>query len=173
MQKLGMLLAAGLLAGSASAAVGVSINVGQPGFYGQINLGDAPPPRLVYSQPVYVERQTVEVEPIYLRVPMAHRSHWRENCYRYNACGRPVYFVQDRWYNDVYVPHYRQHYQERDGGWRGDDRRWERHDNGRWHEGGRGDGRDWHGEGRGDGDHRGGRDGGHDGGDHDGHGHDR
>jgi uncharacterized protein YcfJ len=26
---------------------------------------------------------------------------------QYNACGRPVYFVDDRWYNDVYVPHYR------------------------------------------------------------------
>ncbi len=163
MKKLGMLLAAGLLASSAYAEVGVSINVGQPGFYGQINLGDAPPPRLVSSQPVYIERQTVEVEPVYLRVPVAHRSHWRENCYRYNACGRPVYFVQDSWYNDVYVPHYRHH--EHDGGWR-DDRRdgdhWERHDNGRWHDGdGRRDGRDWH-EGRGDGDHG-----------HDGHGHDR
>ncbi len=151
MKKLAILVVAGLLATSAYAEVGVSINVGQPGFYGQINLGDAPPPRLVYSQPVWVERPAVALEPIYLRVPMVHRNHWRNYCYRYNACGRPVYFVQDRWYNDVYVPHYRRYYHERDG-WRGDDRRWERHDNGRWHDGDRHEWRDGgrdHGEGRG------------------------
>jgi len=27
-------------------------------------------------------------------------------CPKYNACGRPVYFVRDRWYNEVYVPQY-------------------------------------------------------------------
>ena len=32
---------------------------------------------------------------------------WRKHCHRYNACGQPVYFVQDNWYNDVYVPRYR------------------------------------------------------------------
>ena len=26
---------------------------------------------------------------------------------QYGACDRPVYFVTDRWYNDVYVPRYR------------------------------------------------------------------
>lgn len=44
------LLAASLLALSASAFasdVGVSISVGQPGFYGRIDVGDYPPPPLM------------------------------------------------------------------------------------------------------------------------------
>jgi hypothetical protein len=35
-------------------------------------------------------------------------QNWRKHCRKYNACGRPVYFVQDNWYNDVYVPRYRE-----------------------------------------------------------------
>lgn len=172
MKKIGILVVAGLLTTAAYAEVGVSINVGQPGFYGQINLGDAPPPRLIYSQPVWVERPAVEVAPIYLRVPVVHRSHWRNYCYRYNACGRPVYFVQDRWYNDVYVPHYRRYYHERDG-WRGGDRhwdgdrRWEHHGRDHWRDGRGEERREWRGEWRGDRDHGGGHGEGH------GHGHDR
>jgi hypothetical protein len=47
-----------------------------------------PPPR-------YVE---VQREPVYLWVPPGHRRDWRNHCSRYNACGAPVYFVNDRWY---------------------------------------------------------------------------
>jgi uncharacterized protein YcfJ len=89
--------------------VGVSVRVGQPGFYGRIDVGNAPPPRLVYAQPIVVEPVPVGVvrQPIYLRVPPGHSKHWRKHCHRYNACGQPVYFVQDSWYNEVYVPSYR------------------------------------------------------------------
>lgn len=109
------LFAAGLLTlGAITAAraqgVGVSINVGQPGFYGRIELGSAPPPQLVYSAPVVVERYQNEAPPpIYLHVPPGHERHWKQHCREYNACGVPVYFVRDRWYNDVYVNHYRDH----------------------------------------------------------------
>ena len=34
---------------------------------------------------------------------------------RYNACGRPVYFVDDGWYNTVYVPRYRKQHGEGNG----------------------------------------------------------
>ena len=44
----------------------------------------------------------------------------------YNACGQPVYFVQERWYNEVYVPRHRSGrvvYREDDRGhYRDDDR---------------------------------------------------
>ena len=40
-----------------AADVGVSINIGQPGFYGRIDLGSFPQPQLVYTQPVIIERQ--------------------------------------------------------------------------------------------------------------------
>jgi hypothetical protein len=42
------------------------------------------------------------------RVPPGHAKHWNKHCRKYNACGQPVYFVQDRWYQQVYVPRYRE-----------------------------------------------------------------
>lgn len=92
-----------------SADVGVSLSVGQPGFYGQINIGNIPQPPVVYAQPVVAVQspEYVSVQPIYLHVPPGHEKHWRKHCAEYNACGRPVYFVRDDWYNNEYVPHYR------------------------------------------------------------------
>ena len=110
-----------------AADVGVSINIGEPGFYGQITLGNAPPPQLMYQQPVIIEqvRGAPAPPPIYLHVPPGHAKHWNKHCRQYAACGRPVYFVQDRWNNDVYVPNYREHGERR--GERHDDDRGERH----------------------------------------------
>ena len=108
---------AALFAATASMAfaatdVGVSISVGQPGFYGRVDIGNAPPPVLVYPQPVVIQPvrvvQTVPVQPLYLHVPPGHAKHWKKHCGKYDACSRPVYFVKDDWYNDVYVPHYEQ-----------------------------------------------------------------
>ncbi len=110
-----MLLALSLcvLASAANATdVGVSISVGQPGFYGQIDIGNYPRPVLVYPQPVVIRpvHPGVVVAPMYLRVPPGHAKDWERYCGRYEACGRPVYFVQDSWYNNVYVPAYQEHH---------------------------------------------------------------
>lgn len=97
--------------------VAVSISVGQPGFYGQIDVGDYPPPRVLYRRPIMVEQvERVEMlpSPIYLRVPPGHARNWRKHCHEYNACGERVYFVQNAWYNREYVPRY----QERHGEYR-------------------------------------------------------
>jgi hypothetical protein len=105
-----------LVAASAQAAdVGVSISVGQPGFYGRIDIGNAPRPELIYPQPIIIQPGPVRVveEPLYLRVPPGHAKHWKKNCHKYKACGRPVYFVRDKWYQDVYVPHYREEHRDR------------------------------------------------------------
>ncbi len=101
-------LAALMLAANAALAQ-VSVSVGQPGFYGRIDIGSAPPPRLIFPQPVIIRQvQVVQpVQPVYLRVPPGHAQKWSKHCHKYNACARPVYFVQDDWYNEVYVPHYR------------------------------------------------------------------
>lgn len=40
--------------------------------------------------------------PIYLYVPVAHQQQWSRYCPRYNACGQPVYFVQERWVRERY-----------------------------------------------------------------------
>ncbi|MDE2592606.1 MAG: hypothetical protein KGL57_00095 [Burkholderiales bacterium] len=97
-------LGAAALSSSAMAAtnVGVSVSVNQPGFYGRIDLGDQPPPLVIYPQPVIIEQRPVyyQQRPIYLRVPPGHSKDWARYCGRYQACNQPVYFVRDddpRW----------------------------------------------------------------------------
>ena len=92
-----------------AADVAVSVSVGDPRFYGRIDIGGYPPPQLVYPEPVIIQPApaTVVVQPIYVRVPPGHAKEWRKHCKKYKLCGQPVYFVQDNWYTQVYVPEYR------------------------------------------------------------------
>jgi len=138
--------AAILSAAQASAAdVGVSISIGQPGFYGQIDIGNFPRPEVVYAQPVVVAPVVgVTRPPVYLFVPPGHAKHWAKHCHEYRACGERVFFVNENWYNNTYAPAYR----ERHGGGHGGGRyeRSERNDgpSGRGGEGGRGRGKGKH-----------------------------
>lgn len=97
---LGGLLALLALAGGAAQAATpyVSATVEgalAPGVYGRIDIGNAPPPPLIYTQPVIIQRSPVMVQqPLYLHVPPGHAKKWSKHCARYNACGRPVYFVR-------------------------------------------------------------------------------
>src|SRR6188472_3567973 len=107
-----VLVAAAVMACASTAPaadVGLSVSVGQTGFYGRIDVSTMPPPRLVYREAIIIEPVPAGVvrQPIYLHVPPGHAKHWRKHCQRYNACGERVYFVQDAWYDDVYVPRYR------------------------------------------------------------------
>lgn len=104
-----LLLAAAMPALAAAADVGVSISIGQPGFYGQIEIGSYPRPALIYVEPMIIDVVPVGVvrPPMYLHVPPGHAKKWGSYCHQYGACGHPVYFVQDGWYNDVYAPQYR------------------------------------------------------------------
>ncbi len=125
-----------------AADVGVSINVGQPGFFGQIDIGNVPSPSVIYPRAVVIQQPPGPMyAPIYLHVPLNQARHWRRFCGRYHACGRPVYFVNDDWYNRVYVPRYREMHGG-DHGYRHDDREHRddgHHDHGDWHD--HGDGR--------------------------------
>lgn len=103
----------GIAAPAYSADVGVSVSIGQPGFYGRIDIGDYPPPMVIYPQPVIIERVPMGRAPIYLRVPPGHAKHWSRHCREYNACGERVYFVQDSWYQREYVPQYQERNSER------------------------------------------------------------
>lgn len=117
------LCAAGFAApGAARAAdVGVSVQISQPGVYGRIDIGRLPVPQVVLPNPVLITpprplpppRVVVGVapppppppqQPIYMWVPPGHQKNWRKHCHRYNACGVPVYFVQDRWYDEHVRP---------------------------------------------------------------------
>jgi hypothetical protein len=92
------------------AQVGVSVSVGQPGFYGRLDINNYSQPLLVYPEPMIIQPVPVGVvrQPVYLHVPPGHARDWRKHCGKYNACGQPVYFVQENWYNTVYVPQYRE-----------------------------------------------------------------
>ena len=94
--------------------VGVSIGINQPGVYGRINIGNYPQPVLVAPQPVIIVPAPVAVQrqPIYLYVPPGHQKNWGKHCARYNACGQPVYFVQEQWV--------RERYEQEHPGWRGE-----------------------------------------------------
>lgn len=107
MRNLISLIALTLFAAPALAATAMSMEYGEPGFYGRLVLGDAPRPVLIYREPVVVVPVERAGPPIYMRVPPGHSMHWDKHCASYGACSHPVYFVQDGWYNDVYVPHYR------------------------------------------------------------------
>ena len=112
--------------GAAHAQAYVNATVGgelAPGVYGRIQIGNAPPPPLLYPQPVIIHQPAVVVprSPIYLYVPPGHAKNWGKHCARYNACNQPVYFVKepprrhdDRGYGKRHEPRYDQRYDPRD-----------------------------------------------------------
>lgn len=95
-----------------AADVGMSVSIGQPGFYGRLDVGDYPQPRVIYVQPRVIERVARDREPIYLRVPPGYARNWRRHCDEYDASGERVYFVQDNWYNHEYAPRYREQHHD-------------------------------------------------------------
>ena len=120
--------------------VGVSIRIGEPGFSGEIDIGNVGRPALVYEQPVLIERAPDydRLPPLYLVVPPGHEKHWRRHCAEYHACGRQVYFVSRDWYEREYAPRYQREHgrddrrdDDRREGYRNDERR---DDHGRGHE---------------------------------------
>jgi hypothetical protein len=77
----------------------VNVTVGgplRPGVYGRIEIGNGPPPPLIYTQPVTVSQPLgpAGVQPLYLYVPPGHARKWARHCRQYDACGVPVYFVR-------------------------------------------------------------------------------
>ena len=93
-------------AGTPTVSVTVSGEVA-PGVYGEVQVGNAPPPPVVYAQPVIIVPQPRHEtgRPLYLHVPPGHAKHWARHCHEYNACNRSVYFVKSA----EYEPGYRDH----------------------------------------------------------------
>ena len=137
-----------------------------PGVYGQVNIGNAAPPQVLYAQPMWGGPVVPQVQPIYMWVPPGHSRNWRRYCGQYHACGKPVYFLRDappQWraappppvrYRDERPRHWDHHDRgerydrhdrrdwdrgERDRGWGNGRGNGQGHDNGRGH--GRGHGR--------------------------------
>lgn len=129
------LAACSLAPAFAQTSVGVSIGVNQPGMYGRIDIGNMPPPPVIYSQPIVIAPSPVAMHqrPIYLYVPPGHQKNWAKHCDHYAACGQPVYFVHEDWV--------RERYEARRGEERGERGYYEGRDN-REHGRGRGYARD-------------------------------
>lgn len=100
-----------LLMTPAIAQVNFSLNFGQPGYYGRVEVGDdSPRPVLLYQQPVIIERSRNDVgQPVYVNVPPLQARNWSGYCSGYRLCNRPVYFVNNNWYEQSYVPAYRKY----------------------------------------------------------------
>ena len=123
---------------SATAATSVSVSIDglvSPGVYGRINIGNAPPPVLVYPQPVVIYQtvRPVQASPIYLHVPPGQSRDWARYCRQYNACGQPVYFVRSA----EYEPGYRYKHEDKEE-YKRKDKHKDKRDNGK----GRGRGHD-------------------------------
>ena len=97
------LVTAATPAKAADVNVGVSIDFSQPGIYGRIDIGAYPQPQVIWAQPVIIQRPSRVPPPVYLWVPPGHQKDWKKHCKHYKACGVPVYFVQDAWYQDQVV----------------------------------------------------------------------
>jgi hypothetical protein len=91
-------------AASAQQVYGTVGGVIAPGVYGRIDFGSAPPPVVIYSQPVMIipPPPNVRMAPVYYNVPPGHAKKWAKHCYKYNACGVPVYFVRTPEYRGRY-----------------------------------------------------------------------
>lgn len=75
-----------------------------PGVYGQVEIGNRPPPTVVYASPVIIKADPryARAVPVYLHVPPGHAKNWSKHCSKYNACGRKVYFVKSQEYEPEY-----------------------------------------------------------------------
>ena len=84
-----------------------AIVIGEPGYYGHLHdIDHYGKPKLIYAEPVIVQRVANPGAPIYVHVPPGHYQHWDQHCSRYDACGRQVYFVDHDWYETTFVPAY-------------------------------------------------------------------
>jgi len=107
---------AGIVYAPVQAQTALTLQLGQPGYFGPINLGNhqAPPPvygyRAVIVRPDSRGRERwiqAGTQPLYLRVPMNQARDWGRYCGLYQACNVPVQFVRDDWYRNVYAPRVR------------------------------------------------------------------
>jgi len=99
--------AASFSAPSLADGVGISVRIGEPNYYGRLDIGGYPQPQLMFDQPMTIYQVPADRPPVYLRVPRNHVTDWKNHCGEYNSCDERVFFVDDNWYNREYIPRYR------------------------------------------------------------------
>ena len=88
-----------LAAGAWARPVYVNATAGgplRPGVYGRILFRNAPPPPVIYPQPVVANRALgpIKGRPVYWYLPPGQVRKWATYCRKYAACDVPVYFVR-------------------------------------------------------------------------------
>jgi len=93
------------IVGAAHAQGYANVTVGgafAPGVFGQISIGNNPPPPVWNAQPVIYGQPVYGAPLMYLNVPPEQTRDWGRHCGRYHACGHPVHFVRveqnNRWW---------------------------------------------------------------------------
>jgi hypothetical protein len=74
--------------------------------HGTVDVRNFSRPDLVSPHPVIIRFMSAQMlaRALYLHVPQAHRTEWAGYCHFYQACGHPVYFVTEKWFDRVYRP---------------------------------------------------------------------
>ncbi len=121
MQKIQALYAAtfAVLVSTGAFAADVNVIVGgeiKPGVYGRVEIGNRPPPVVLYPQPVIILPAPVVLapQPMYLHVPPGHAKKWGKHCHKYNACAQSVYFVRGPEYDRKGKGHGKGHHKHDD-----------------------------------------------------------
>jgi hypothetical protein len=95
----------GMTTAHAQAYVNVTVG-GQfaPGVYGQVAIGNNPPPPVIFAQPVVAGPQVYGAPVVYMHVPQDEYRDWGRHCGKYRVCGYPVQFVRvdvsNRWWEN-------------------------------------------------------------------------
>jgi hypothetical protein len=93
-----------------------------PNVFGQINTGNAPPPPVLYPQPIIAGQEVYGAAPMYIYAPIEETQNWGFFCNKYRACGVPVYFVSyeerhpfwNRYHEEHHLPNWqRERFEER------------------------------------------------------------
>ncbi|MGI6655379.1 MAG: hypothetical protein ACOX5Z_00830 [Desulfobulbus sp.] len=118
-----------LLSLGPQAHAALHITIGDSAFYGLLDMAGFSNPRFINPNPIIIDKSGLRMgrgmdNPLYLRVPLGHLKKWSKHCHKYNACNRPVYFVDENWYQNTYAPQYRKRAGYRDGDRRDYDRRY-------------------------------------------------
>jgi hypothetical protein len=149
---------AGLLAGAVISASALEVTLPPPppivlpGLPGRVDVSRLPLPQLVLPNPVIIAPPRIlapapgvvvaapppRPQPVYMWVPPGHRKDWSKHCHKYQACGVPVYFVRDEWY-DRHVQRGARHARDDDDGDRRGHGKGEGKGEGRGHGKGKGD----------------------------------
>jgi hypothetical protein len=97
---------------SAAGQFALAAQAAEFSYFGPVDTSIAPEPGVIYERVVKAAKQKPGDIPqnirsakvLYLHVPAGEERHWSAHCAKYQACEKPVLFVSEAWYQNVYLP---------------------------------------------------------------------